>query len=476
MDNAITKYYYFPYLRTKLLKQSSSKTDDMGKSKKDENGEAVPATRINVHEARLRKILQELKEKDATITIDRDVHGESKTTTYGEGDHADHKLKELFLSVWEGTSDWTYYEYFKKNYETDRKRNIKDKHHPSYENYILRMTCDFKKSPDIERAMEKQQLFFSGDRPQATNVHAAIPDFREKVRREIERFVKQLQDDSKGFPYPYLRKHTGHRCHRYKQLEKDIFQYLKDADEATLVNVRDRLDEVFSAYVKHLELLDREEVGHGKPEEGKIVANRITFQELSSVEDIDISEETAEELESIGFKNAYSDQDEWFDELRFKKLAFWKDTLEELPIAEWPEYVMEHMLLAYFELNTVCEQIVGLRDQLFEEVSYLIEYSHIESQVVTIEPVFSIKDLSIVLSDYIYESNAFVDALRSDGILLNKPLHRLPQAFEEIRSPDRLFYSRVEKLVWEYLLFRLCDSCELNKKHIAEFYTPLYKN
>ncbi|MDR8392237.1 hypothetical protein NC796_13875 [Aliifodinibius sp. S!AR15-10] len=448
----------------------------MSKKKESTNDDEANVTTVKVHEGRLRKLLQFLKEKEAIITVDHDIYGRSTTTRYSDSSETEYSIKDLALSIWTdktSATDWVYYDYLKSDYEVSRKRTA-GKYHPSYEKFIVGITCTFMETPGIENRAEKEQLFFSGDRPEQTNLLATFPDFRQGVKDEIKQFAALLQNGSEGFPYQQLRNHTAHRCHRYKKLEKDIFQYLKDATPSEVQDIGSRLAEVMSAYGDHLEQLERGGTSHENPKDGQVVEDRLQFKELSEPEDIAISLEEEQQLEDIGFEDAFSGKEHWLDGLRFKKITYWKQALDEVAISEWPDYVLEHILLAYFELNTVCSQIVDLRDQVYNEVSYYVKNSMDGKEIFTIKEVLTHHDLASMLSQYEYESNAFVDALRSDGNLLDKPLKQLPQNFDGVSSPDRLFYSRIEKLLWEYLLFRMCDSCQLNKDHVAEFYTPLY--
>jgi len=430
---------------------------------------------ISIHEGRLRKLIQFLKEKEAVIRVDHDPYGNAKSTTYSSSKRSDHKLKEFILSIWPETTDSAYYEYLRTDYKIHRRSTAKAKHHPSYEKFIKDIRCTFMENAHIDQIDHKEQLFFSGARPEQTNILAAFPHFRQEIVKEANKFVELLESQQEGFPYQQLRNHTSHRCHRFKQLEKDIFQHLKDTNSSTLQLVRGNFANVMSSLVKHLEILENKGIGHEQPDGKHVVKNRLRLKELSDPEEIEISCRNEEKMKEIGFGKAFSEQSQWFDELRFKKITYWKNKLRELPIEDWPPYFLEHILLAYFELNTICSQIIALRDQLFEEVGFYVTYSKDGQEIFTIEEFLSPADLSILLSNYEYKSNAFVDALRSDGNLLREPLQRLPQNFDKIASPDNLFYSRIQKLIWEYLLFRMCDSCQLSKEHIAEFYTPLFK-
>jgi len=429
---------------------------------------------INIHEGRLRKLIQFLKEKEAVIKVDHDPYGNAKSTRYSSGNQTDYKLKELILSLWPETTDSAYYEYLKTDYKIHRKSTAKAKHHPSYEKFIKDIRCTFKENAHIDHVDYKEQLFFSGARPEQTNILAAFPHYRQDIVKEAKQFVELLESQKEGFPYQQLRNHTSHRCHRFKQLEKDIFQHFKDTDSSTLQSVRSNFANVMSSLVKHLEIFENNGVGHEEPDGKQVVKNRLRFKELSDPEDIEMTPQEEDKIKEIGFEKAFSEQSRWFDELRFKKITYWKNKLVDLPIKDWPPYFLEHILLAYFELNTVCSQIITLRDQLFEEVCFYVTYSKDGQELFTVEEILSPDDLSTLLSNYEYKSNAFVDALRSDGNLLQEPLQQLPQNFDKIASPDNLFYSRIQKLIWEYLLFRMCDSCQLNRKHLAEFYTPLY--
>jgi len=447
----------------------------MGLNTKTQNREAKKLTKVSLHHGRLRKFLQLLKERNATIRIDHDKYGKSRTATYGDNADSEYSLKDLLLSIWTDATDYAYYEYFKKNFEIVKSRPSTKKYHPSYEKLIVNLKCTFKFTPDIDNPREKDQLFFSGDRPQATNIYNAFPDIRLRIQQQIDRFIGLLENTENRFPYQALRNHTSHRCHRYKSLEKDIFQFLKDADKETKNEIRVRLKEVMSAYSKHLTYLEEKGIGHGKPEDRNVIQNRLTFQELSDIDAILIDEVTEEQLSVIRFENAFSEPSNWFDQNRYKKIHYWEDDLKSLAIADWPEYFLEHILLAYYELNTVCSEIVSIRDQIFDEVRYRLKFSKDGVQMIIPESAETLQDLSKLLSKYEYESNAFVNALRSDGNLLVKALRLLPDGFiDEERYPDRLFQSRIEKLLWEYLLYRMCDSCELKIEHVEDFYTPLY--
>jgi hypothetical protein len=69
-----------------------------------------------------------------------------------------------------------------------------------------------------------------------------------------------------------------------------------------------------------------------------------------------------------------------------------------------------------------------------------------------------------------------VDKLRSDGNLLLKSIGRLPHRLDKNDGyPNQLYYSRVEKLLWEYLLSRMCDSCQMAEKHVTDYSSPLSK-
>ncbi|GEM_PF-6562565 len=433
---------------------------------------------ISIHEGRLRKLIQFLKEKEALVTIDYDPYGDPKTTKYSSSKETDNSLKELILNIWPEATDSAYYEYLKTDFEVHRKTTVKAKHHPSYERFIKDIQCTFKENAHIDQQQYKENLFFSGARPQQTNLLAAFPSFRQNIITEVKQFISLLNSENAGFPYQRLRNHTSHRCHRYKQLEKDIFQYFKDTNSSTLQEVRGNFSEVMHSFTQHLELLENQGVGHEQPDGIGVVENRLRFKELSNPKSIEIKPEELQRIEEIGFENAFSKKSEWFDDLRFKKIMHWKNELSDLSISDWPPFYLEHILLAYFELNTVCSQIVMLRDQLFDEVGFYITYSKDGQELFTIEEVLSPQQLSTVLSQYEYQSNSFVDALRSDGNLLQKPLQRLPKRlehFDKLTSPDNLFYSRIQKLIWEYLLYRMCDSCQINRDHVAEFYTPLYR-
>lgn len=130
---------------------------------------------VKVHEGRLRKLLQFLRDEEAVIRVDYDEFENSKTTTYSSGDEGEHSLKELILNIWTDTTDWAYYEYQKNDYEVIRRTTAKKKHHPSYEKFIRDITCTFKENAKIDNLEEKEQLFFSGDRVQMTNVLAVFP-------------------------------------------------------------------------------------------------------------------------------------------------------------------------------------------------------------------------------------------------------------------------------------------------------------
>lgn len=433
---------------------------------------------ITIHEGRLRKLIQFLKEKEALVTIDYDPYGDPKTTKYSSSKKTNNSLKELILNIWPEATDSAYYEYLKTDYKAHRMTTVKAKHHPSYEKFIKDIRCTFKENAHLDQQQYKEQLFFTGVRRQQTNLLAAFPNFRQDIITKVKQFISLLDSENAGFPYQRLRNHTSHRCHRYKQLEKDIFQHFKDTDSSTLEQVRSNFSKVMTSFIKHLESLEEQGVGHEQPDGLRVVENRLRFKQLSNPENIEIKSEEQQHIKKVGFEEAFSNESEWFDGLRFKKITYWKNELSNLPIAEWPSFYLEHILLAYFELNTVCSEIITLRDQLFDEVGFYVTYSKDGQELFTIEEVLSPQQLSTILSQYEYQSNSFVDALRSDGNLLQKSLQKLPKRlehFDKMTSPDNLFYSRIKKLIWEYLLYRMCDSCQINREHVAEFYTPIYR-
>ncbi|WP_445665585.1 hypothetical protein [Fodinibius sp. AD559] len=434
---------------------------------------------ISIHEGRLRKLIQFLKKREALVTIDYDPYGAPKTTKYSSSKETENSLKELILNVWPEATDSAYYEYLKTDYKAHRKTTVKTKHHPSYEKFIKDIRCTFKENAHLDQKQYKEQLFFSGVRRQQTNLLAAFPKFRKNIITEINQFVGLLESDKRGFPYQRLRNHTSLRCHRYKQLEKDIFQYFKDTDSSTLQEVRSNFSEIMKSFIKHLGSLEKEGAGHEQPDGLRILDNRLQFKELSDPKNMKIESEEQQRIKEIGFEETFSNQSEWFNRLRFKKITYWKNELSDLPISDWPPFYLEHILLAYFELNTVCSQIVTLRDQLFDQVGFYVTYSKDGQKLFTIEEVLTPKQLSTILSQYEYQSNSFVNALRSDGNLLQKPLQKLPERlehFDKLTSPDNLFYSRIQKLIWEYLLYRMCGSCQPKRDHVAEFYNPHYRS
>lgn len=440
----------------------------------DNTKESKRLKSITIHEARLRKLIQFLKEKEALVTIDYDPYGDPKTTKYSSSKETANSLKELIISIWPEATANAYYEYLKTDYEAHRKTTVKAKHHPSYEKFIKDIQCTFKLNAKLDNTSHKEQLFFSGARPEQTNILAAFPNYRRDIIKDIKQFVSLLETQEEGFPYQQLRNLTSHRCHRFKDIEKDLFQYFKDANSTTLQSVRSNFAETMSSFITHLEKLEREEVGHGNPDGVNIVENRLRYSELSKPMNIDLKPEEKQKIESIGFQDAFSDKNSWFDELRFKKITYWKNKLKNLEISDWPPYYLEHILLAYFELNTVCAKIVMLRDQLFDQVGFYISYSKDGQERFSMDERLSPEALSTLLSNYEYKSNDFVDALRSDGNLLQGAIQKLNPVFDKISSPDNLFYSRIKKLIWEYLLFRMCDSCQIKREHVSALYTPLY--
>lgn len=441
--------------------------------------------KIYLHQARLRELVQTLKHRDAEITIKLDPTGENRKTSYGSTQQSEHTLKELLQFVWSeerhekiGASVYAIDDYFRSDYYVDKRSRGYAYLPPEgeIEESVKNITAEFRESKYIENRDLKQTTFFDGHLPQSTNILSVFPNFRSSIKNRIDAFISDLKDYDEGFPYLQLRNDTGHRCHRYKSIEKDIFQYIKDTDAKSLAGIRENLIEVMTAFSNHLEQLEKQGKHYQKPQKGVFLNDKLSYKELSNPKEITIENDEEDDLNDLGFQYAFENQQLWFDEYRFKKMEYWIDTLKSLDISSWPEFYLEHLLLAYFELNTVCTQLIEIREAIFSEIGFRVNFSKDGLKPSWNQYVDSLNELAGLLSNYEYVSNSFVRKIREDGHVLREPLFALPKALRQQNTyPDHLYYSRLEKLLWKYLLHRLCECCDVDKTLVDGFYTPLSK-
>lgn len=441
--------------------------------------------KVYLHQARLMELVQTLKNQNAEITIDLDITGQQRKTRYGDTETTDHSLKQLLEIIWSEernkglhASEYSINEYFRSEYEFDARSRGYAYLPPNgdVEESLKNITAEFRQSKDIQNRDLKQTTFFDGHLPQSTNLLAVFPDFRKAIQRRIDRFVSDLNNSKEGFPYLQLRNDTGHRCHRYKTIEKDIFQYIKDADRKNLSKIRENLISVMSAYSDHLEQLEANGLHRQKPQEGKFLEDKLSYKELSNTQDIHIDSNQASYLDSTGFLYAFKNKENWFDDYRLKKIEYWINNLSNLEIGSWPEFYLEHILLAYFELNAVCAQLVQIRESIFHEIGFRVVFSKDGMKPSWNQYIDTLDELAGLLSNYEYVSNAFVERIHADGHLLREPLFALPVPLRQQNTyPDHLYFSRVEKLLWKYLLGRLCECCDVDKALVEGYYAPLSK-
>ena len=457
----------------------------MGKKNSRNNSGNDSAKRVYLHQARLMELLQTLKNQQAEISLNLDINGQQRKTTYGVTDQSEYTLKELLYVVWSEdlheklhASEYSINEYFRSDYEFDSRSRGYAYLPPNgnVEESIKNITAEFRQSKQIQNRDLKQITFFDGHLPQSTNLLAVFPDFRTSIKQRIDRFVSELTQSNNGFPYLQLRNDTGQRCHRYKSIEKDIFQHIKDTDPENLTLIRENLISVMSAYSLHLEQVEASGLHRQKPEEGKFLTDKLSYKELSNPKDIDIDSEEVSYLDSLGFQYAFKDKESWFDKYRFKKMQYWIDNLSRLDVDSWPEFYLEHILLSYFELNAVCSELVQIRESIFHEIGFRIVFSKDGVKPSWNQYIDTLDELAGLLSNYEYVSNAFVERIHADGHLLREPLFALPEPLRQQNTyPDHLYFSRVEKLLWKYLLGRLCECCEVDKTLVEGYYVPLSK-
>lgn len=441
--------------------------------------------KVYLQKARLMELLQTLKKRNAKIQINLDVSGEERVATYGPGEDCEFSLKELLETIWDdtrkdgiGATEAVIYKYFSSNFEVDLKSRAYSFLPPKgdIDPAIKNVKAHFRSSSNIENREKKQEMFFGGLLPQATNVLVAFPSFRQQVIHRLESFTYILESSTEGFPYQQLRDITELRCYRHKLTEKGIFQYLKESDGEALKKFKFNLLYVLKAYVEHLKDQEANGVSTEEPHDEKLLTNKLTYHELSDPQSISITDEEITRIEKTGFQTAFSVKERWFDDLRLKKLDYWKANLSHLKMSNWPDYYVEHYLAAYIELNVVCEELLQIRKDIFQEIGFDVTFSEDGVLPKWTQKVDTLEQLASLLSNYIYESNAFVRKIRADGYILQKPLYALRKPLrEDYNKPDKTYYSRVERLQWKYILIHLCDCCHMNKDWIENHHDPISK-
>lgn len=441
--------------------------------------------KVFLQKARLMELLQVLKKRDAKIQINFDLTGAKKKTTYGPGKACDHTLNDLLKTIWTDerkqglyASEGVIYKYFSTNFEIDQKSRAYSYLPPKgdIDPAIKNIKAHFRNTPDIENHQRKQELFFGGLLPQSTNLLVAFPYLRQHVIQRLEAFATILLSSDKGFPYQQLREITELRCYRYKGIEKGIFQFIKESDDQTLKKMRDNLHRIIKAQINHLKNQEAKGVYMEEPKDEKLLSDKLTFRDLSEPNSITYSEDDVDNIENIGFQKAFINEQEWFNDLHLKKLDYWKVNLSNLKISDWPDYYVEHYLAAYIELNIVCAGILQIRRAIFQEIAFDVTFSEKGVLPKWTQKFDNLEDLASILSNYIYESNAFVKKIKADGYILQKPLYALRRPLrEDYDKPDKTYYSRIERMIWKYILIRLCDCCNMNKDWIKNHHDPISK-
>lgn len=441
--------------------------------------------KVYLQKARLMELLQTLKKRNAKIRINLDRTGEERAATYGPGEDCEYTLNDLLETIWSDerkqglyASKAVIYKYFSTNFEVDLKTRAYSFLPPKgdIDPAIKNVKAHFRSSSNIENREKKQEMLFGGLLPQATNVLVAFPSLRQRVIHRLKSFISILETETEGFPYQQLRDITELRCYRHKSTEKGIFQYIKESDGESLKGIKVNLLCVLKANVEHLKDQEANGVSTEEPHDEKLLTNKLTYQELSDPQSNTITDDEIARIEKVGFQTAFSGKEQWFDDLRLKKLDYWKSNLSYLKMSNWPVYYVEHYLAAYIELNVVCEELLQIRRDIFQEIGFDVTFSENGVLPKWTQKVDTLEQLASLLSNYIYESNAFVRKIRADGYILLKPLYALRKPLrEDYNKPDKTYYSRVERLLWKYILIHLCDCCHMSKDWIENHHNPISK-
>jgi hypothetical protein len=179
----------------------------MGKNS-DNHSDKIIAKRVYLHQARLMELLQVFKQQQAEISLNLDLTGQQKKSTYGVTDHAEYTLKQLLQVVWSEdrteklhASDYSINEYFRSEYEFDSRSRGYAYLPPKgdVEESIKNITAEFRLSKQIQNRELKQITFFDGHLPQSTNLLAGFSDFQASIKQLIDRFESDLTQSNYGF-------------------------------------------------------------------------------------------------------------------------------------------------------------------------------------------------------------------------------------------------------------------------------------